>query len=55
MFAGCLGCFGPARSLDGEMRSLLADFGLSRCVKNARPTNNRLGESPYGFVDEVCC
>ena len=53
VLARCFGCFGPISGLDEEVRTLLNDFSLTGCVVKARTTGYRLGESPYGFVDEV--
>ena len=53
VLAGCFSCFGPTSSLEGDVLSLLEEYSLTRCVVRARTTGYRLGESPYGFVDEV--
>ena len=44
---------GPNSSFDRETRYSLEQFDLTRCVVRARPTGHRIGESPYGIVDEV--
>lgn len=44
---------GPNNSFDRETRYSLEQFDLTRCVVRARPTGHRIGESPYGIVDEV--
>ena len=53
VLAGCFSCFGPTSNLEEDVLSLLDEYSLTRCVVRARTTGYRLGESPYGFVDEV--
>jgi hypothetical protein len=52
VLAGCFSCFGPTNGLEEDMLSLLGEYNLTRCVVRARKIG-RLGESPYGIVDEV--
>ena len=53
ILAGCFNCFGPTSGLEEDVLSLLDEYSLTKCVVRARTTGYRLGESPYGFVDEV--
>ena len=53
VLAGCFSCFGHTSGLQEDVLSLLEQYSLTRCVVRARITGYRLGESPYGFVDEV--
>ena len=41
-------------SSEEDALTLLKKYSLTRCVVKAKTTGYRLGESPYGFVDEVC-
>ena len=52
--ASCFSCFSPTRGLEANVLTLLEEYSLTRCVVRARTTGYRLGESPYGIVDEVC-
>ena len=53
VLAGCFSCFGRTSGLEEDVLSLLEEYSLTGCVVRARTTGYRLGESPYGFVDEV--
>jgi hypothetical protein len=53
VLTGCFGCFGPTSGLEEGVLFLLEEYNLTRCVVRARTTGFRLGESPYGIVDEV--
>ena len=52
--ASCFSCFSPTSGLEANVLTLLEEYSLTRCVVRARTTGYRLGESPYGIVDEVC-
>lgn len=47
----CFGC--SSVDVDEPTRSILEEFGLTGYVVNTRPTGIRIGESPFGIVDEV--